>query len=275
MPVSEYHLYRIKFIKPAQRKLFPPELSASEIFKDALSEKPTMELRQNNVWHIGNIKYFNNLTGVFAIGRTTKTTIEKYDDLTGNFVEGQDDSSPYTFVIFDRSIGLIGIAKKTKVAPKTEAIARRIKGLFEKTNVVIEHDVEVRVDLIPDPKNFIEKIRSAYAIKRFKAHFTGPNPVDADELFQKPLSVYCQQMAGEQGTVEVVGNSLNEETVEVVAKSTASTGNTASAKIQTKRGSKPISVSLRGDVVKVTVKENQSEQEILEDIQATYYEVRE
>jgi hypothetical protein len=241
MPASEYHLYRIKFIKPAQRKLFPPELSASEIFKDALFEKPAMELRRNNVWHIGNIEYFDEQTGVFAIGRTTKTTIEKFDDNTGDFVEQQDDSGPYTFVIFDRSIGLLGIAKKIKVAPKTAAIARRIKGLFEKTSVVLEHDIEVRVDLIPDPNDFIEKIQSAYTIKRFKAHFTGPNPVDADELFQKPLSVYCQQMGGDQGTVEVVGNSLNEETVEAVAKSTASTGNTASAKIQTKRGSRPVS----------------------------------
>jgi len=132
MPASEYHLYRVKFIKPAQRKLFPPELSASEIFSDALAEKPAMELRQNNVWHIGNIDYFDDMTGVFAIWRTTKTNVEKYDNDTGDFIEEVDDSGPYTFVIFDRSIGLLGIAKKTKVAAKTTAIARRIKGLFEK-----------------------------------------------------------------------------------------------------------------------------------------------
>lgn len=124
MPASEYHLYRIKFIKPAQKKLFPPELSAAEIFADALTEKPAMELRQNNIWHIGNIEFFDEMTGVFAIGRTTKTTVEKFDNESGDFIEELDDSGPYTRVVFDRSIGLLGIAKKTKVAPETTAIAK-------------------------------------------------------------------------------------------------------------------------------------------------------
>ncbi|MBF4339166.1 hypothetical protein EAY42_29205, partial [Vibrio anguillarum] len=110
------------------------------------------------------------------------------------------------------------------------------RGLFEKSETVINTGAEVKVNFIPDPQGFIQKIRGAYAIKSFKATFTGPNPVDADELFQKPLSVYAQQIGAQTGALEVKGEALNEEVVESVAKSTAATANTASARIIPEEG---------------------------------------
>lgn len=274
MASIEYHLYRIKFIKPSQLSLFNEDISPSDLFLKALQEKPSLELRRNNVWHIGNIEYFNNMTGCFAIGRTTKTTIEKYDKETGNFIVTEDDSGPYTFVLFDRAIGLLGIAKKSKVAPDVPAIARKIEKIFFSCKAVREHGVDVKVKFIPDPKSFLQKIRSAYSIKRFRAFFTGPNPVDADELFQKPLSIYCGEIGAEKGSVEVQGDGLNEETVEAVAKSTASSGNSASASIQTQKGKKPVSISLKGDAVKVSVDPKTAKESVLTEVKEAYLEVR-
>ncbi len=275
MATIEYHLYRIKFIRPSQMLLFSAEISPSELFLKALQEKPSIELRHNNVWHIGNIEYFDNVSGSFAIGRTTKTTLEKYDSETGNFIETEDDSGPYTFVLFDRTIGLLGIAKKSKVAPNVAAIARKIEKIFTNCKAVKEYGFEVKVRFIPDPESFLQKIKSAYAIKRFKASFTGPNPFDADELFQKPLSVYCQKVGADQGNVEVHSEGLNEETVTAVAKSTASSGNSATASIQTQKGKKPIPISLKGDAVKVTVDPVLPKQIALSEVREAYQEVRE
>jgi hypothetical protein len=273
--VVEYHLYRIKFIKPAQIRLFAEELSPADMFAKALAEKPAITIKRDNVWHVGNIEHFGEWTGAFAIGRTTKTTVERYDDESGNFIEEKDDSGPYTYVLFDRAIGLLGIAKKTKVAPDVQAIARKIRGLFESTRIVQDSGIDVRVDIIPDPDDFIAHIRSAYAIKRFRASFTGPNPVDADELFQKPLSVYCQKLKGDHGTVDVTGSSLDAESIEAVAKSTAATGNSASAKIQSGRGKKTVTVKLAGDAVRVPVDPDTSREVVLADLQQAYHRVRE
>jgi len=275
MAAVEYHLYRIKFIRPSQIMLFSKDISPSDLFLKALQEKPSVELRQNNVWHIGNIEYFDNVSGSFAIGRTTKTTVEKYDEATGNFIEAEDDSGPYTFVLFDRSIGLLGIAKKSKVAPNVAAISRKIEKVFSNSKAVKKYGFDIKVKFIPDPETFLQKIRSAYAIKRFRAFFTGPNPVDADELFQKPLSVYCQKIGAEHGSVEVQGEGLNEETVAAVSKSTASSGNSATASIQTHRGKKPVSISLKGDAVKVTVDPAISKRSALAEVKEAYKEVRE
>lgn len=274
MASIEYHLYRIKFIKPSQLQLFGDDISASDIFLKALKEKPSVELRLNNVWHIGNIECFDDMTGCFAIGRTTKTTVEKYDNETGNFIETEDDSGPYTFVLFDRSIGLLGIAKKSKVAPDVPAIARKIKNILLNCKTIKEYGVDVKVSFIPDPESFLQKIKTAYSIKRFKAFFTGPNPVDADELFQKPLSVYCQKVGAEKGSVEVQGEGLNEETVAAVSKSTASSGNVATARIQKRKGKKTISISLKGDAVKVTVDSKITKRSALAEVKEAYLEVR-
>lgn len=275
MPTQEFHLFRTKFIKPAQGTLFNPDLTAQEIFESCLKERPSLELRRNNVWHIGNVEYLVPYAGRFAIGRTTKTTVEKFDQDSGNFTELIDDSGPYTYVYFDSRIGLLGIGKKSKVAPDVRAIASKIQKLLARTKLITHNNIDVRVDLIPDPQGFIEKVFNAYAVKRFKAHFTGPNPIDADELFQKPMSYYCQQLNGQEGSVVVTGETLNDEAIVAVAKSTAATGNGASALIQLERGARPISISLRGDAAKVVVEQDAEIEDTLSAIQEAYREIRE
>lgn len=275
MQTTEFHLYRVKFIKPAQTKLFFKDFSAQDFFERALTDRPSVELRKNNVWHIGNVEHVDNYGGRFAVGRTTKTTVEKYDIDSGNFVEALDDSGPYTYVYFDSGLGLLGIAKKTKVAPAVPAIARKIQLLFAQTELARHAGIEVRVDIIPDPDSFLKKLAEAYAIKRFSAHFTGPNPVDADELFQKPMSYYCQRLDARQGAVSVSGDSLNEEAVAAVAKSTAATGNQASALIQPERGRRLVSISFQGNATKMIVESEAPQEHVLSVIRQGYSGVRE
>ncbi|MBF4270413.1 hypothetical protein EAY71_26490, partial [Vibrio anguillarum] len=100
------------------------------------------------------------------------------------------------------------------------------------------------------------------------------NPVDADELFQKPLSVYAQQIGAQTGALEVKGEALNEEVVESVAKSTAATANTASARIIPEEGKKVIPIKMKGDAVSVVVNLDASYRDVLERIQEEYSRVR-
>lgn len=274
MTVSEYHLYRVKLIKPAQFQLFSNDVKTSQIFEEAINEKPSLVLKEHNVWHIANIEYIDITGGRFAVGRTTKTTVEKFDNASGDFIKQIDDSGPYTLVYFYSDIGLIGITKKTKVAPDVKSIASRIKGLFEKTAIVQSFGIEVRVDPIPDPESFLEKIKNAYSVTKFKASFTGPNPVDADELFQKPISVYCSALGGENGSIQVFGESLDKDVIEAVTKSTAATANTASARIKTERNKKPVPVYLKGEAVKISIDDDASSDVAFYEIRQIYDGVR-
>lgn len=276
MTVIEFHLFRIKFTRPRQASFLHDERSSADVFLAALNEKPSRELRQEFVWHIGNIQGIDANGGSFAIGRTTKRTVSKYDPDTGDFIEELFEESPYTVCLYDTRIGFVAIARKSKLAPTTSGIARKLGRLLETTDSVMNNEISVAVDPIHDPEHFIARLREAYSIKSFTAEFNGPNPIDADELFQKPLSVYCQAINGKHGRVTVQGGDLDSEAVIEVAKSTAAVGNDASALVFERRGKRSVRIHIHGDPVKKAYEEDKLEQaKALDDMRAEYRRVRE
>ena len=64
-----------KFIKPAQTHLFIPDLSPCEYSEMALAEKPSLDLRESNAWHIGYIEQLTADSGRFVVGRTPSGVI--------------------------------------------------------------------------------------------------------------------------------------------------------------------------------------------------------
>jgi hypothetical protein len=186
----DFHIFRVKLVKSAQGLLFHPEITSSQVFLSALSEKPSVELYSGHYWHIGNVEQIGEATGYFAVGRTTKSIIEKFDEETKNFVEEEYQQSPYTHVVYDAEIGLLAIARKSRLSPTVRGIARKIEKLLTLTSVVKNYEIEVAIDYLRDPQTFLALLESAYTITRFTATFGGPNPFDADEYFQKPLSIY-------------------------------------------------------------------------------------
>jgi hypothetical protein len=275
MTTIEYSLFRAKFIRPTQTSFLHKDLTPGQLFLAALEERPTAELRKGYIWHIGNIRYFSKNTGYFAIGRTTNSTIEKFDEETGNFVEEELESSPYTHCVFDAQIGFIGIAKKMTLAPTSKGVAARIEELLATARSIVENSIDVEVVPIPDPENFLKSLASAYRVFTFSATFRGPNPFDADEHFQKPLAVYLAAAGGEKGKAQIQGDDLNREVLQEVTRSTAATGNEASARIMREKSQKPITINLKGDPVKRRYDEDRHHPEVvLADLTELYHKVR-
>ncbi|MFM0157745.1 hypothetical protein [Paraburkholderia sediminicola] len=275
MASIEYSLFRAKFVKSIQASLFSSAISPRELFLSALNERPSAELRKGYTWHIGNIHYFSDDSGYFAVGRTTNSTIEKFDEETGNFVEEELTASPYTHCVFDAKIGILGIAKKSILAESSKGIAHRVEQLLSTSRSIIENDVTVEIPPIPDPEGFLRAISSAYKVSRFSATFHGPNPFDADEHFQKPLSVYLQAAGGEKGKTQIQGEDLKRDVLAEVTRSTAATGNEASARILKSKNQKPITINLRGDPIKRRYDENKHHPDaVLNDLTETYNRIR-
>jgi hypothetical protein len=275
MPSIEYSLFRVKFIRPKQISFLHEDLTPQTIMLACINEKPSAELRKGFDWHLGNIQMFNATSGYFAVGRTTISTIEKFDNLSGNFIEEELEASPYTHCVFDASIGFIGIAKKPNLSQTTKGIAVRLEDLLTLTKVVKENDIQVEVRPIPDPEGFLAALNAAFRVFSFSATFRGPNPFDADEHFQKPLSVYLSAANGMRGKTVINGDDLNKQVLQEVTRSTAATGNEASAKIQKSRGDKAITVNLKGDPLKRKYDDEAHDPEkVLLDLTRIYRRVR-
>jgi hypothetical protein len=275
MASIEYSLFRAKFVKSRQHVLFNDDLTSQEIFMRAVQEKPSAELRKGHHWHIGNVRLFSGHSGYFAIGRTTKGTIEKFDETSGNFREEELDTSPYTHCVFNAQIGIIGIARKTSLAPTVKGIAERIQQVLSRAPLVTQANITVEIAPIPDPEGFLIALETAYRVPRFTATFHGRNPFDSDEYFQKPLSVYLTAANGKSGKAQIQGEDLNREVLQSVTRSTAATGNEASASIVRAESQRPITIHLKGDPVKrIYDAEEHQPEAVLEDLEMLYDRVR-
>lgn len=275
MTSIEYSLFRVKMVRPHQSSFMHDDLPPRDIFLKALLEKPSGELRKGYQWHIGNLRQFNEFTGYFAAGRTTISTIEKFNPESGDFVEEELEESPYTHCVFDANIGFIGIAKKPNLAATTKGIASRLEQLLSLTRIVKANEISVEIRPIPDPDGFLASIDAAFKVFSFTATFRGPNPFDADEHFQRPLSVYLSAAEGEKGKTTISGLDLNREVLREVTHSTAATGNEASARIQKSPRQKATTINLKGDPIKRKYDEEEHIPEIvLNDLTNQYRRVR-
>ena len=272
---TEFHLYRAKFIRPTQISFLHDEVTPTSLFVLSLNAKPYAQFRKDYTWHIANLKGFDLFTGRFAVGRSSQTSIPKLNASSGDFEDTEADTSPYTFVVYDATLGIIAIQKESQLTGTTEEVAKKIEKLLGQTEVVMRNEVDVWIDPIPDPHDFISRLQSAYAIKKFTAWFTGPNPFDADELFQKPLSVYVSAAGGDCGETTIQGSSLDKDVITAVARSTAATANSASARIQETQGKRPKRINLSGDPLKLIYDEDKPDlKHVLKDAQLAYAKVR-
>lgn len=278
MTTIEYSLFRVKFIKPVQRTFFGREaysLTPSELLLDSIAGRPKAEIRPGHVWHIGNVTMFSKENGYFAIGRTTTATIEKFDETSGDFTEEEQETSPYTHCVFNAKIGIIGIAKKAALAPTTMGISTKLLMLLSKVPFIESANIEVQIPPIPDPNDFLAAIDKAWQVSKFSATFRGPNPFDADEHFQKPLAEYLNQANGDKGKAEIQGEDLNKEVVKEVAKSTAATGNKASARIRKSESSKQITVKMKEEPIRRVYDEAEHDpKKVIADLTKEYDGVR-
>jgi hypothetical protein len=230
--------------------MFEAPMSRRDLFVQALGEHSPLKLRMGYTWHIGNTKFYDSFQGYFRVGRTTKTTVEIYDNQTGNFVEATMDASPCTHVVFDAELGICVIAKRSTLKESSKSIADKIARILNGTSTATSSRVTIEIGPVPDPKGFIHELESARRITRFTATFHRPNPFDADELFQRPLAVLLQGAGGDKGKAQIQGERLNAETLAEIARSTAATANDASARVIRKNSNKPVTVHLSGDPIK-------------------------
>lgn len=269
----DYKLFRIKLIMPSQPSLFDGQapFDKPQMLIDALELKPELQK-----WHIGNVELFSGTSGYFAVGRLRRSTIAQYEENSKNFKEEELDISPYTHCVFDARIGILGIAQKNILAPTTEGIAKSIKKLLSKDPKILENRIRVEISPIPDPGRFLNELESAYSILRYTATFHGPNPFDADEYFQKPMSKFLSDANGLDGKATINGTALNLETLKEVTKSTAATGNTASAKIRREANSHPELITMCSSILGKSYEESAHDPHVvLGDLQTLYLRARE
>ncbi len=270
----EFQLFRIKVLASDQMRLLNDALGPRELLSQVLASRPEAELRPAT-WHIGNIERLDDAGLYFRVGKTTRATIEAYRD--GVFQDEEFEISPYTHALLDLDLELAAIAKKARLAPKTAGIARQLSRLLNEAPLVRQQDATVEISDIQDPEDFITYIREAYSIFKFSMSFSRPNPFDANQDFVQPLQKCLAESNGEKGKVEMKGEALKSAPLEELARSAATTGDDASARLKSSQRARPVTRHLKGKAVTVSeedVAQPEQKRDLLRQIREIYRRIR-
>ena len=249
MAALRFQLFRIKLQLPSQMPLFGPRKLPSNILSAAIREKPSGELHKSHTWHIGNVSRVDSLGLYFALGRTTKTTVEHYDKDTGNFTVAEFEVAPYTHALLDTELELCAIAAKSKLAPSPKGIGNKLRDLLNTTTFARELGITFQISEIDDPRDFFTRLRKAYAVSYFSMTFTPPNPIDVDKLYRRPLELLLRDASADKGHATIKGEDMDSGVLEALARATVASGDEVKAKIQTVAASKPKMRYSRGNPV--------------------------
>lgn len=229
---KRFYLFRVKFIRDHQKNIFDDGATPEQIFINAIKEKPSIKLPRGGEWKLSNLENIGIHGGKFAVGRITQANTDKYDYSSDEFIETKDQQGPFATIYFDSRLGVVAIEEKSKVNSKVDATAKRLHDLLNQSDAVSNRMIKCRVQELRDPDDFIKKIKESTRVLSLRSTFTGPNPVDADDYFQKPLEVYADKSKADRGVIQIFGSNLDKEVVIAVARTNAATSNDASAKIE-------------------------------------------
>jgi len=254
--MAAFYLFRLKVYLPKQKPLYHPDITRRKFIESLITKKPSEEIRRGYVWHIGNVRKIDGEGLFFALGRTTKSSKEQYDEVSGNFLEIADEESPFTYAVYDFKYGVVAIALKSKLSPTSKGIARSLQKLLNDHRFTRDNEIQVEIAEIRDPEGFIEQILSAYAVVGFTMEFTEPNPFDVEKDFHKPMEKLLEETGGDKGKTNIQGEDLNKVTLEELSRSAAATGNDASARIRKEVGQRPVIRHMKGDLVNIVIEDD-------------------
>lgn len=276
--MTVFFLYRLKIERSETPSIFDDKSRLpGEIILEAIEEKPSKELRKGQFWRIGNLQKLSSSTVFFALGKITEATHELYDEVRGDFVARALAEAPHTYVAVDLELQVCAIAQKTKIAPRVDSIAKNLAVLLSVSSVAELGHLEFTLSEISNPDKFLELLRNAIRISEFEMTFSPPNPFDVDRQFHRPMEELLKATHGQQGKTAIKGESLEADVIEDLARSAASTGNKAKARIQSQENEKPSLKYLDGNPVTVSVDElvtNDEKTGLFERIREAYQSVR-
>ena len=272
----EFYLYRLKIERP-ELALGDPSRSASDIITSAIREKPSPQDRHRPTWRIGNVQVFGNDAVFFALGKITKSTHGLYDESRGDFVERAFEEAPHTYVAVELKLQVCAIAQKGTVTSSVDTIAKNLARILTSSHAAGHGTLVFKLSRINDPDEFISLVRNADRISEFVMTFSPPNPFDVDRQFHQPMEQLLKASNAANGKTSIKGDQLEPDTIEILSRSAASTGNMATARIQSEGSSKPILKKLGENPLTIPIDEIATDDEKLSlfgRIRETYRRVR-
>ena len=230
--MSFIHLIRCKAEPLPQMDAFLPSKPSTEIVGESFLQRPTTKVPRGAVWHIGNTAVISGGGIFFALGREAVVKAQKFNEGTREFEEIEQNQAPFTVGVYDPMTQAAGVLIRPGVSLSAREIAKKLEILLESSLVARNHNTRIVVDPIPDPRGFIDILRSAFRITRYEFDFSLPNPPDDDKYIQRPLKDFGMRIGATDGKASLKGPSLDAEELVELTRAVAAEGDEATANVE-------------------------------------------
>ncbi len=275
-----FTLFRIQVTKSEQLPLFSGDLDRKEIIVSAINEKPEM-LISETLWHIGNINQFDNGRGLyFQVGKEVSKQQSVIDDESGDFLSEINLVAPNTPVVIDLLYQVAAIAGNPELAQDPRSVSNKIKRLMMASAIVKELQVDISIDPINDPMEFLEIVMAADAVTRFQVTYGLPNVWDAENDFQRPFQEAASKLGSTESTAKFKGDDLDRGAIRLLTRAASSVGKRAKAWVKKGLSSKAVPITQEENQVTFTSapptdsQDLRKQAQILEEVRTTYERVR-
>jgi hypothetical protein len=227
---KEYiYFFRLRFFDRPQGQLFDRS-TKEQLLENAFANKQLAFETHGSRWRFGNYAPMSNSINYFRVGKVKTEKNERF--IEGDFDEEILEKGVSTKVMVDIDLGLLAIYQNWELAQHPATIATRILEILQSDKQIERNGYLPVVDQLRDPRDFIAMIERAIAVKAVEINFKGRNPRDVGLIFHRQLEESVDMLRGNEGQTKISGDYLDKSMVIDIARSTAQTGDSVSAKIQ-------------------------------------------
>ena len=229
MENDKIYLFRLRLFDRPQGQLFQ-RVAKKVLLEESFANNQLSVEANGSRWRYGNFKSISSDLVFFRVGKVKTEKNERF--IEGDFDEEELEKGVSTKVLFDVNLGLLAIFQSWDLAQHAGTIAKRIVDILESNPLFESNGYVLDVEQIRDPRDFILMLQRSIAIKSVEINYKGRNPPDIGMLFHEQLEASVDALKGRIGQTTITGDYLDKQVAIEIARSTAQTGDSVSAKIQ-------------------------------------------
>ncbi|WP_147456169.1 hypothetical protein [Aquitalea palustris] len=256
---KDFYLFRVDVTTPAQHDWIYKNgnIDRAKILIDATLSVSDLYSRGRN-WSLGNYNVsMESRSGLFCIGRSASFRKPSRDNKLGNYNVNIDIKNPFSRVLFDYELGVICIERNYDLSADVERVANMLQKIMSTTPVFVDNGLILSIRAVRDSAELVEKIKSAYLIKKFSIHFTRRNPRNLDKFFHQLPKIQLEEIDGSEGTLSFHGEELNKSKIVAITKSARVASNNVFVGLISEKGGRVINHELnRSPIVRIELSED-------------------
>lgn len=257
MTDQTFYLFRVTLHDKRQSDLYDKRTLRSDVLRQLLFSHPKAHGWGGKIWTVGNVEELPGASLYFRFGRASKRQLPVQDE-KGDFLDADISIAPYSHCLIHLDLQILAMTYNGNLSQSIASQGKSLQTVLSSALRDFKNFDAIEVRQLPDPREFVKKIREAFSVSRFWIKVRRPNPFDVDSHFIKPISRLNDAVGGNEVKVGMSGDDLDKEVIENIATNTALQGSDGAAYVRPEKDTRGEIVPIKKTMLKFSMEFDQS-----------------